>query len=66
MPSDYRFFDLHVAIQDAMGWMDVHLHLFELYEEGFELDGLPAALGIPDPRGILGPGCQSKLEILYN
>lgn len=26
--SDVSFFDLHVAIQDAMGWFDSHLHQF--------------------------------------
>ena len=28
VPADYRFWDLHVAIQDAMGWLDYHLHQF--------------------------------------
>ncbi len=28
VPSDYSFFDLHVAIQDAFGWYDQHLHQF--------------------------------------
>lgn len=28
IPSDASFFDLHVAIQDAMGWFDAHLHQF--------------------------------------
>ena len=50
MPSDYRFFDLHVAIQNAMGWKDIHLHLFELEEE-CEVNGVPPVLGIPDCRG---------------
>lgn len=27
--ADYSFFDLHVAIQNAMGWSDSHLHSFE-------------------------------------
>ncbi len=30
VPADYSFFDLHVAIQDAMGWTDSHLHAFYL------------------------------------
>lgn len=29
VPLDYTFWDLHVAIQDAMGWEDCHLHEFE-------------------------------------
>jgi hypothetical protein len=28
VPADYSFWDLHVAIQDAMGWDDCHLHEF--------------------------------------
>ena len=28
VPETYSFWDLHVAIQDAMGWLDYHLHVF--------------------------------------
>jgi len=28
VPENYSFWDLHTAIQDAMGWMDCHLHEF--------------------------------------
>jgi len=28
VPGDCTFWDLHVAIQDAMGWLDYHLHRF--------------------------------------
>lgn len=28
VPKRYTFWDLHVAIQDSMGWLDYHLHLF--------------------------------------
>ena len=30
VPSGYSFWDLHVAIQDAMGWLDYHLHAFRV------------------------------------
>jgi len=30
VPSSYSFWDLHVAIQDSMGWLDYHLHIFEI------------------------------------
>ncbi len=30
VPEIYTFWDLHVAIQDAMGWLDYHLHAFEI------------------------------------
>jgi hypothetical protein len=28
VPENYNFWELHVAIQDAMGWLDYHLHEF--------------------------------------
>jgi len=34
VPETYSFWDLHVAIQDSMGWLDGHLHEIE----------------VPDPR----------------
>ncbi len=34
VPSDYNFWDLHVAIQDSMGWLDYHLHHFEIKGKG--------------------------------
>jgi len=33
VPETYSFWDLHVAIQDAMGWLDYHLHLFRVHRE---------------------------------
>lgn len=30
VPETYNFWDLHVAIQDAMGWLDYHLHCFRI------------------------------------
>ena len=30
VPETCSFWDLHVAIQDSMGWMDCHLHEFEM------------------------------------
>ena len=38
------FWDLHVAIQDAMGWLDYHLHHFEMnysIVEGKHFMGIP-------------------------
>ena len=34
VPSDYNFWDLHVAIQDSMGWQDYHVHHFEIKGKG--------------------------------
>jgi len=33
VPGSYTFYDLHVAIQDAMGWKDYHLHRFEIRDD---------------------------------
>lgn len=33
VPQSYSFWDLHVAIQDAMGWEDRHLHEFRLFDD---------------------------------
>ncbi len=32
VPKAYSFWDLHVAIQDAMGWLDYHLHEFRVID----------------------------------
>lgn len=45
VPGNYTFLDLHVAIQDAMGWLDCHLHLFKIRNP--ETEALEK-IGIPD------------------
>lgn len=45
VPGDYSFWDLHVAIQDAMGWLDYHLHAFLPTERGN--GGSDWEIGIP-------------------
>lgn len=32
IPESYTFYDLHVAIQDVLGWLDYHLHHFEIFQ----------------------------------
>jgi len=44
-PSDYSFWDLHVAIQDAMGWKDMHLHEFQILDPK---ERKLESIGIPD------------------
>jgi len=45
VPERYTFWDLHVAIQDSMGWLDYHLHAFDLQR----YEGKSAVeIGIPD------------------
>jgi hypothetical protein len=46
VPAGYTFWDLHVAIQDAMGWLDYHLHIFRLRDP---LTKEESQIGIPDP-----------------
>ena len=48
VPEHYSFWDLHIAIQDSMGWLDCHLHHFHMNH--------PTTLGkqyiaIPDDAG---------------
>ena len=49
VPESYSFWDLHVAIQDAMGWKDYHLHLFRVSNP--ETPGQIDNIGIPDDEG---------------
>ena len=45
VPETYSFWDLHVSIQDAMGWQDCHLHEFSLVDSK---TGRAKLIGIPD------------------
>jgi transcriptional regulator with XRE-family HTH domain len=45
IPSTFDFFELHVALQDAMGWRDTHLHEFEASEPA---TGRRLLIGLPD------------------
>jgi len=45
------FWDLHVAIQDAFGWRDRHLHQFSVDDPA---GGPSRRFGIPDDSGING------------
>lgn len=44
VPETYTFWDLHVAIQDAMGWLDYHLHEFEIIDPS---TGEKVRIGLP-------------------
>lgn len=62
VPETYTFWDLHVAIQDAMGWLDYHLHLFEIANPSTDMI---EEIGIPDEdfeldREVL-PGWKRKI-----
>ncbi len=62
VPSQYSFWDLHVAIQDAMGWLDYHLHAFRVKMPRKRSE---TQIGIPDDdfgnRDIL-PGWKVPIQ----
>jgi hypothetical protein len=67
VPETYSFWDLHVAIQDAMGWSDYHLHHFEIENPQI---GMVEEIGIPDEEGwgeveIL-PGWDRKISKYFS
>ena len=45
VPEDYDFYELHVAIQDAMGWYDSHLHQYKIMNPK---TGEPEIIDMPD------------------
>jgi hypothetical protein len=51
VPDTYTFYELHVAIQDAMGWLDCHLHAFRVRAPD---TGDEVTIGFPDDEGF-GP-----------
>ena len=67
VPETYTFWDLHVAIQDAMGWSDSHLHQFDVINSS---TGMEVEIGIPEKefgwaREIL-PGWKQKISNYFS
>ncbi|MFH0735266.1 MAG: plasmid pRiA4b ORF-3 family protein [bacterium] len=64
VPSKYSFWDLHIAIQDSMGWKDYHLHSFNIINP---LTGRKVEIGIPDEdyEDIL-PDNKIKISKYFN
>jgi len=60
VPSDYTFWDLHVAIQDAMGWQDCHIHEFRIDDPRIESQ---LSIGIPDEDIVDDPQFLASWEI---
>ena len=61
------FWDLHVAIQDAMGWLDYHLHEFRLLDAAARK---VVSIGIPtdddpDDRPVVA-GWQVRLSEFFD
>lgn len=60
VPAAYSFWDLHVAIQDAMGWLDYHLHEFRiLHPKRGRID----RLGIPGDEFIDERPCKPDWDV---
>ena len=49
VPKSYSFRDLHLAIQDAMGWMDSHLHEFLVKSP---VTSEMESIGVPEEDGF--------------
>jgi hypothetical protein len=67
VPTKYNYWDLHVAIQDSMGWFDCHLHQFSIKRPHAHK---PVVNGIPDDAAIQGdpdilPGWETELNCYF-
>ncbi len=64
VPAEYSFWDLHVAIQDSMGWLDYHLHEYRVKRpHGRKV----VEIGIPDTetdRNVL-PGWEVPISAYF-
>lgn len=60
VPLRYSFWDLHVAIQDAMGWEDRHLHQFTPVDPG---EGRLERIGIPCDEVTDEVPCRAGWEV---
>jgi len=66
VPEAYSFWDLHVSIQDAMGWLDCHLHEFRLLdaeEQRVVSIGIPTDEA-PEDRAVI-PGWDVPLARFF-
>lgn len=67
--SKYSFWDLHVAIQDAMGWTDCHMHEFTVK---YPLSRSEFCFGVPDEESDFEldkttlPGWKHKISKYIN
>jgi hypothetical protein len=66
VPENFTFWDLHVALQNAMGWWDSHLHEFEVCNpktKEVEHFGIPD--GEDDPYTVL-PDWETKIHEYFD
>ena len=62
VPAKFSFWDLHVAIQDAMGWLDYHLHVYRVHQK---YKRRPLEIGIPQDEwdgDVVLPGWQVSIS----
>lgn len=62
VPEQYSFRDLHVAIQDAMGWMGGHMHQFETIDPK---TGEIVLIGVPYGEGNVVPEETAKIASYF-
>src|SRR5712691_11681934 len=67
VPLTYSFWDLHVAIQDTMGWLDYHLHEFRVLDgkDKIRAIGIPAGEEPPGERPPV-PGWRVRVSNYFN
>ena len=70
VPLGYSFWDFHVALQDAMGWEDRHLHEFRFFDDAAHQTiaiGIPTDMSSADhpsrPDGLCRCRSTSKHEV---
>lgn len=66
VPHTYTFWDLHSAIQDAMGWENYHLHEFRpgLYDPRYAYQDEGLSIGLPnqEPGRLVLLGWKVRLS----
>lgn len=66
VPESYSFWDLHVAIQDSMGWEDYHLHEFKILNPK---TGIKDNIGLPSDEGdeeTILPGWKTPISSYFS
>lgn len=66
VPETYTFWDLHVAIQNAMGWEDYHLHEFTFT---LPVTKIKVSIGIPmedDLEETMLPGWEINISDFFS
>lgn len=67
VPESYSFWDLHAAIQDAMGWDDSHLHSFIIHQDRKQPLPTDVHIGIPSDNDFekILPSWETPIKRYY-